>query len=178
MKLLSSCPTDQHGVPIAKIVIGGKETIVTRKLWDDITNADENDDQWSFVHYINSKSFDFVADCLLKKNWYILKSENDGFITSDDPVCMWNKDNFSSRNPGIRKAKTIILFPLTPRFLIKIDEVSKGDRYQLITRDQTIKVNAMIWITTPRFMISPRHPDIVHEEIGNAMLDSGFIQPS
>lgn len=119
--------------------------------------------------YVHSLVSDIILEAraiLVAKNWQVAVSEVNGFITSDNPVILVNTQRPQDDWPRISDPETIVLFPLTPRYALSMYSRPLVLRYKLYNHHMTAGVNAQVWATAKRFMISHRIPDLVHDEIG------------
>lgn len=72
---------------------------------------------------INMKSISNYANTLLQKTWVLFKiTDDEFFITSDEPVLIMNKDSLDSTpfKHGISNNTTVIFYPISPKLMIAL----------------------------------------------------------
>jgi hypothetical protein len=166
VKMYEEFPKTKNGNPLlTSIVHKGKEYLFDNSNYAEYKNSSKIDFQHMFVENIHRSAVPF-AKLFMNKRWAIVFSENEHFITSDNPVVVENhyKDIF-----GINTEGTMITFPLSPqRILIMDDLYEEGDgKYYPLKDNNPVPFNFTFWRNAKEFMLSKRHPNIVCEEIVN-----------
>lgn len=159
-------PKDKNGNPsVNKLILIGKEYLMETSDYKDYKNLSDIDFNHMFVESIHIDAVP-IAEILLKKRWAILFSQNENFITSDNPVVV---ENIDRETFGLRTKGTIITFPISPsRILIMDDLHNEGDGKFYPLKDENSAIsNFTIWRNVKKFMLSNRNPDLVCEEIVN-----------
>ena len=157
-------PKDQHGRP-AVDEVGYKGTVqpFDNSDWHRFKACGPEEKKRLFVQGIKQNAT-FLAELLLKKRWSVVFSEQPVFITTDNPVSLVHqtRDVFGFSTPG-----TVISFPLSPTRVLMMDDrhdQPKG-RYYPLSESGPGPANMTAWRNCDRFLISPRHPDLVCAEM-------------
>jgi len=166
IRSLSKQPRGSDGTPIVLVPDQGKQRRLTADEWYQLTHPDAGAIQDGYVRGLVSNIIMEARAILVAKNWQVVVSEVDGFVTSDNPVILVNTQRPQHEWPRLSDPETIVLFPLTPRYALSMYSQPLALRYKLYNHHMTAGVNAQVWATTKRFMISHRNPDLVHDEIG------------
>lgn len=105
-----------------------------------------------------------VARLLVEMRWAIVFSEAPVFITTDRPALVVNPDweRFGICTPG-----TVVSLPLSPTRILMIDnrKDQPDARYYPLGAHGPAPFNLVAWNQTSDFMVSPRHPDEVCQEL-------------
>lgn len=104
------------------------------------------------IDYFTSK----YSEIFMKKKWSIITSEEKVFITSDNPIIIHNSltDIF-----GLNTKGTIILFPVSPRRLLFLEDYvdsneKKDMSYRAISKEHHSYYNHIIWHSSDSHVIS------------------------
>lgn len=168
-ELVAACeafPKDEAGRPLIESVDDkGIVQPFDNSNWHEYRAAGPNDKKRIFVDAILQNAT-HCAEILMKKRWYVVFSQRPVFITTDNPVTVVNRNRrvFGLATPG-----TEVFFPVSPTRVLIMDDrhdQPKGLYYPLLddTRDCGL-FNLTAWHHAERFMISPRHTDIVCAEM-------------
>lgn len=77
----------------------------------------------SFEFISNEERLEFYSNILIKKKWlYLINYTNVPFVTSDNPVILYNyiKNDYGYENNGIARNDSIIFFPISSNILVEI----------------------------------------------------------
>jgi hypothetical protein len=164
IELYDSLPKDRQGRPaVDEVEYKGTVRPFDNSDWHQFKAAGPEEKKKMFVHGIKQNAT-FLAGILLKKRWSVVFFEHPLFITTDNPVQMIHqtRDVFGFDTPG-----TVISFPLSPTRVLMMDDrhdQPKG-RYYPLSETGPGPANMTAWRNCERFMITPRHPDLVCAEM-------------
>jgi hypothetical protein len=159
-----SFPKDQNGNPdISEIEHKGVVRPFDASDWNKYRQAGLEELKKMFVDTLNQNAT-HLAGILMEKRWSVVFSDQPVFITTDSPVTMLNphRERFGFTSPG-----TLVSFPISPTRVLMLDDrhdQPAGQYYPLAATGPGIP-NGLAWGNCERFMISPRHPDLVCAEI-------------
>ena len=68
---------------------------------------------------------------------------------------------------GLRTEGTIITFPISPTRILVLDDIHSepNGRYYPLSKDGPGPINYTLWRNAEKFMVSPRHTDLVCMEM-------------
>jgi hypothetical protein len=111
--------------------------------WEQYRTASANDHKRFFAQIIQSEAVR-IAERLIQKRWCTLLAEDDAFVTSDRPVSVQHQSRevFRVGTPG-----SIVIFPLTPRRLLVMDDrhEESSNQYYPLNEDLIGSLNGLIW---------------------------------
>jgi hypothetical protein len=158
-----SMPIRSDGCPdIKSIEINGNIYDLDTSDWHEYCSWRKNDHDRFFAQMIETLARN-IAELMLRKRWSIVYSDQDVFITSDNPVVLKHqtKDTF-----GFGVPDTLILFPLSPKRLLVMDDLRSepANQYYPLMQSNRGVFNHVIWSNCNRFMITGRAiPEVLSE---------------
>ena|GEM_PF-5807044 len=95
-----------------------------------------------------------IASILFRRAWSLETSSSLDFITSDDPVTLWNRNPLPSEGVGVMTADEI-RFPLGPRSCLVMHHpwLPVPDR-RTVTPERVLEVNAWTILNSHRFVLA------------------------
>jgi len=162
INIFRQIPKDQNGNPMVDRISTNYYCIdIDRTHYQEYINPPYDIEHEMFVDSIFSNTFEYV-ELFIDKKWSILESEKSRFITTDNPVTFYNK---TTNNFGLATAGTIILFPLSPKFLLMIHDYDNILDNRYYTVESHIKYNKLLWNNANDFIFSNGNIDEVVSEI-------------
>jgi len=164
IKYLDSAPKDELGRPnIKSMEIGGHKFEMDRSDWHDFSNPTDYSFKKFFVEQIHNEAIS-IAKILMEKRWSIIFSENPSFITTDNPVSIFNLEK---NVYGLTTKGTFLHFPISPTRILMMDDLfdEHASQYYHLTEKGPGPANITSWIEASSFMITGRDPDQVIEEM-------------
>jgi hypothetical protein len=142
--LYETAPKNPDRTPNVEIVDrSGTAQPLDPRGWDKYRTAGADDHQRFFVQTIRGEAVR-IARRLIQKRWCTLLVEEDAFVTSDRPVSIQHqsKEVFGVGTPG-----SIVIFPLTPRRLLVMDDRHEQppNQYYSLSRESVGPLNGLIW---------------------------------
>jgi ligand-binding SRPBCC domain-containing protein len=133
--------------------------------WFKYRNPTEYDRHKLFVDQISYSTID-VAKLLMEKRWSVIFSDEPCFITTDQPVTVFNQEK---ERFGLATKGTLISFPLSPTRVLVLDDRfnEPGSQFYPLAEHGPGPINITHWTHAHNFMISHRHPDEVNYEMVN-----------
>jgi hypothetical protein len=143
------------------IEIGGVARPIDPDSWPAYRDAGEDDVKRMWIEQISTASW--LAEMLSKMRWAVIFAAEPVFITSDNPVAIMHP---SLEFRGLKNAETTVLFPLSPRRIMAMDNRHhEPDAQYYPLRDDPSVPNGIIWRNSIEYMFSPRHPDEISREM-------------
>ena len=164
IKFFNDAPKDNFGRPnLESVEIKGVKYKLDNSDWEQYANPTDYTYRKLFVDQIDSEAVG-IAKILMKKRWSIVFSEKPYFITSDNPVTMFNQDK---NVYGLATEGTVVNFPISPtRVLIMDDRFNQPvSQYYPLSDIGAGPANILTWTEAHKFMITGRHPDEVCQEM-------------
>jgi len=103
-----------------------------------------------------------IAERLTQKRWCTLLAEDDAFVTSDRPVSVMHR---SREVVGVGTSGSIVIFPLTPRRLLVMDDRHEEppNHYYPLNEDAIGSLNELIWRNGRLLLTGRPIPDVLAE---------------
>lgn len=164
VELYGAFPKDEQGRPlIQEVENNGVIRPFDNSDWIRYKTAGPNEKKQMFIDSVKQNAIHIVK-ILMQKRWSVVFSKEPVFITTDTPVAVANLSRtvFGLNTPG-----TVISFPLSPTRVLMMDDrhdEPKGNYYPLSDAGPG-PANFSAWHVCGRFMISPRHTDVVCAEM-------------
>ena len=160
--ILKNNPSDNKKVVF---IANGKEEIVDiNEFRNPISEYEKSMFFIENIHYFTNE----YSEIFIKKKWSIIISEEKEFMTSDNPMIV---NNNLTEVFGLRTKGTIILFPISPKRLLRledyIDDEPKEVCYCPINKDEYILYNHIIWNSSDKYVISSGNIDDVIDKMYN-----------
>lgn len=160
--LYQTAPKNPDRTPNVEIVdASGIAKPLDTRDWEQYRTAGANDHQRFFAQTIRCEAVR-IAERLIQKRWCMLLAEEDAFVTSDRPVSLQHqsKEVFGVGTPG-----SILIFPLTPRRLLVMDDRHEQAPNQsfLLNRDSVGPLNGLIWRNGRLLLTGRPIPDVLTE---------------
>jgi hypothetical protein len=165
--LYESAPKNPDGTPNVEVVDGsGTAQPLDTRGWEQYRMAGANDHQRFFAQAIRREAVR-IAERLIQKRWCTLLTEEDAFVTSDRPVSIehQSKEVFGVGTPG-----SIVIFPLTPRRLLVMDDRHEQppNQYYRLNRDSVGPLNGLVWRNGRLLLTGRPIPDVLTELVSSA----------
>lgn len=171
VSLLGTAPTNADGTPNVEIVDhSGDAQMLDTRDWEQYRKANADDHQRFFVDLIQTEATR-LAELLMRKRWCVLFADTDAFVTSDCPVSVHHR----SRNAcGFGTPGSIVIFPLTPRRVLVMDDqlVEPPNQYYRLSPDSIGPLNGLIW-RSGRWLLTGRSVPAVLNEVVSSEAGSG-----
>lgn len=106
------------------------------------------------------------SEIFMKKKWSIIISEEKKFITSDNPIIIHNN---LTNIFGLNTQGTIILFPISPKRLLQLEDYTDVDEkrevtYHPINEEHHSLYNHIIWNSSDKHILANKiFEDIINE---------------
>jgi len=116
------------------------------------------------IDYFTNK----YSEIFMEKKWSIITSEEKKFITSDNPIVISNNltDIF-----GLRTKGTIILFPISPKRLLQLEDYANNEdkkiSYHPINKGHHSLYNHILWNSSDKHIIAHENLENIINEIYN-----------
>jgi hypothetical protein len=163
IKAYEELPLRPDGYPdISSIEVKGTSRTFDMSDWHNYRAVSKNDHDRFFVRSIETEA-KRIANHLMKKRWSIVFSEREIFITSDKPVLL---EHQSKETFGFGTEGTIVMFPLSPRRLLVMDDMHEepANQYYPLLQENEGSFNYGIWHNGSRFMITGRPvPEVLRD---------------
>lgn len=165
--LLESAPKHPDGTPNVEVIdTSGKSRPLNTKGWEHYRQWDANDHRRFFADTIESEA-SRIAECLIRKRWCVLQSDDDAFVTSDCPVSVQHQSRelFGVATPG-----SLVIFALTPRRLLVMDDRHEQppNQYYPLKRESLGAMNALIWRNGRLLLTGRPVPEVLAELVSSA----------
>jgi hypothetical protein len=165
--LYETAPKNPDGTPNVEIVdASGKAQPLNTRGWEQYRTADANEHQRFFAQMVRSEAVR-IAERLIQKRWCTLLAEDDAFVTSDRPVSVQHQSRevFGVGTPG-----SIVIFPLTPRRLLVMDDRHEQppNLYYPLNRDSVGPLNSLIWRNGRLLLTGRPVPEVLTELVSSA----------
>lgn len=160
-------PKNPDGTPNVEIVdAAGNTQPLATEGWEEYRTADANDHKRFFVQMIESEAAR-IAERLLQKRWCTLLTKQDAFVTSDRPVSIQHQ---SREVVGFETPGSILVFPLTPRRLLVMDDRHDDppNRYYPLDQNSIGPLNGLIWRSGRLLLTGRPIPDVLTELVSSA----------
>lgn len=164
VQMMDDGPKDARGNPdLAGMEINGVFWPLRDNTdWPRYRDASADDKKRMFLDGVRANAT-YLAEIMMNKRWSVVFTEEPVFITTDTPVTLLHRSRevFGFGTPGV-----VISFPLSPTRVLMMDErheQPKGHYYPL--KGSPADHNGLAWRDCERFMISPRHTDLVCREL-------------
>ncbi len=130
--------------------------------------ATEYEKSMFFVENIDYFMNEF-SEIFMKKKWSIIISEEKKFITSDNPIII---DNNLTNIFGLNTQGTIILFPISPKRLLQLEDYTDDNEkeevsYHPINEDHHSLYNHIIWNSSDNHILANKNFEDILNEIYN-----------
>ena len=160
--LCEAAPKTPDGIPNVQVVAASGETQpFAPGAWEQYRTAGANDHKRFFARMIQSEAVR-IAERLIQKRWCTLLAEEDAFVTSDHPVSVQHqsRDVFGVGTPG-----SIVIFPLTPRRLLVMDDRHEEppNQYYSLDHNSVGPLNGLIWRNGRLLLTGRPIPDVLAE---------------
>jgi hypothetical protein len=140
---------------------------------DEFNNITEYEKSMFFIENIDSFILEFM-EIIMKKNWRIVIEKDKKFITSDNPVCIVNA---STDIFGLTTKGTIIIFPISPKMLLILDDdIGKSDVIEQCSLKHHSCYNLITWKNSDNHIIFHRNMDEVMEEIASFLRNNNITK--
>jgi len=150
--------------------------ILEQSNWEDYSNSTQYDKEKFFVDTIKESSMKIV-EIFMKKRWSVICSDKKQFITTDNPLIIYNRIFGEVKNYGLNTMGTTIIFPISPTRVLVLDDMLDEPHSQYYPlQDEGTDINLLSWVNAHQFMISHRNPDEVNEEIVRYAEEKGILQ--
>jgi hypothetical protein len=163
VKFYESAPRLLDGIPdVDSIELNGKVHRVRLDGWHEYRAWGKHDHDKFFAHMVSHEAM-HIAEMLLPKRWSVVFSETDTFITTDKPVVIQHQ---ARPKAGFGTPGVIIMFPLSPRRLLVMDDMhaEPANQYYPLNVENIGAFNLSLWRNGSRFMITGRPvPDVLNE---------------
>ncbi|MCK5708032.1 MAG: DUF4238 domain-containing protein [Candidatus Aureabacteria bacterium] len=159
-----SFPKDDFGRPnISHIETKNKVFELDTSDWFKYQHTTEYDYHKIFINMIEDNAIG-VAKLLMEKRWSVIFSEEPCFITTDQPVTVFNRER---ERFGLNTKGTLISFPLSPTKVLVLDDQfnEPSSQFYSLSKEGSGPINITHWRYAHNFMISHRHPDEVNSEM-------------
>lgn len=167
VSLYETAPRNHDGAPAVEIVsASGEAQPLDTRGWERYRTAGTNDHQLFFAQMIQSEAVR-IAERLTQKRWSTLLSDEDAFVTSDRPVSVLHQSRevFGIGTPG-----SVVIFPITPRRLLVMDDRHEEppNQYYLLGQDSVGPLNGLIWRNGRLLLTGRPIPDVLTELMSSA----------
>lgn len=167
VSLYETAPKRPDGTPHVEVVDAhGKAKLLDTTGWDQYRTAGANDHKRFFGAMIQSQAVR-IAEYLITKRWCTLLADEDAFVTSDCPVSIQHPSRqvFGVATPG-----SIVVFPLTPRRLLVMDDRQEEppDQYYPLNRRSLGPMNGLIWRNGRLLLTGRPIPEVLTELVSAA----------
>lgn len=148
-------PRREDGRPMPQRFTSGKVSFdLDSDALYEIETATGNDDVREWLIFIEENAIRF-AETLSAKRWSIVFIDEPLFVTSDFPFYVASQQHARYQIGG---EAAVILFPLSPtRILCFDDQNAPANKYYKAPIEAADLYNALTWVNTESFMISPRN---------------------
>ena len=163
VSLYETIPCRADGTPhIQAVEINGLVREVDISGWHDYRSWGKDDHDRFFAHFVQSETGN-IAKMLLFKRWSVVCSDEDAFITTDQPVSLRHleREKFGFGTPGV-----IVEFPLSPKRMLVMDDMhhEPASQYYPLKDANAASFNLNTWRNGSRFMITGRPvPEVLGE---------------
>ena len=164
ISLYDSYKKDEFSRPnISHVEINNSIFKLDKKDWFKYKNPSSYDRQKFFVDMIHRETIE-LANILMKKRWSIVFSNEPCFITTDQPIAVFNRKNDKF---GLATEGSYISFPLSTTRILVLDDLFEepGSQYYSLSENNSAAINTIHWTHAHNFMITHRHPDEVSYEM-------------
>lgn len=167
VSLCETAPKRPDATPNVEIVDeAGEARPLDTRGWEQYRIADVNDHRRFFAKMIQAEAVP-IAECLVRKRWCTLVADEDAFVTSDRPVSVQHP---SREIFGIGTVGSIVMFPLTPRRLLVMDDRHEEppNQYYPLSGEAVGPLNGLIWRNGRLLLTGRPIPDVLAELASSA----------